>query len=60
MNAASGLPGRTTGQWGDDNRITREPAAGVPFPAGIDYRRAGTRVKDASGAANAAGLRPVL
>ena len=44
---------------GRHNRI-HAPAAGRPFPAGLDHRLAGTRVKDASGAAAAAGLRPVL
>ena len=37
--------------WGDDNRIHANPEQQGPFPAGLDHRLAGTRVKDASGAA---------
>jgi len=37
--------------WGDDNRIHPNPEPQGPFPAGLDHRLAGTRVKDASGAA---------
>jgi len=56
MNAASGLPGWTAGHGVRTQPHTRDTAAGPPFPAGIDYRLAGTRVKDASSAAGAAGL----
>ena len=51
MNAASGLPGRTTGRGDAHNRIP-QPAPGETLPRGApDYRRAAARVKDASGAA---------
>ena len=46
--------------WGYDNRTHANPDQQGAFPAGLDHRLAGTRVKDASGAASAAGLRPVL
>ncbi len=50
MNAASGLPGRTTGRGDAHNRIDLKPAEGLPR-RGTNYRLAGTCVKDASGAA---------
>ena len=59
MNAASGLPGRTTGHGATTTAYTSDPLRGS-FPAGLDHRLAGTCVKDASGAGYAAGLRPVL
>jgi len=53
MNAASRLPGHRPAV-GRRQPHTREPwPAGGPFPAGHDYRLAGTRVKDASGAGDA-------
>jgi len=59
MNAASGLPGRTTGRGAHTTAYTQPQATGL-LSRSPDYRLAGTRVKDASGAAVAAGLRPVL
>jgi hypothetical protein len=45
--------------WGRHNQ-TRIPSRGVTLPRRPDYRRALTRVKDAYGAGQPAGLRPVL
>jgi hypothetical protein len=56
----AGLPCRTTGPWGRHNLIRVNPPRDPLSPQNLDYRQAGTRVKDASGAASAAGLRPVL
>jgi hypothetical protein len=61
MNAARGAARPDDRPWGRHNLIPVNPAAGTPFsPQHLDYRHAGTRVKDAFGAADAAGLRPVL
>jgi len=51
MNAASRLPGRRPAV-GRRQPHAREPwTAGALSPQALDHRRAGTRVKDASGAA---------
>jgi hypothetical protein len=56
----AGLPGRTTGRGAATTPICVNPPRDPLSPQNLDYRQAGTRVKDASGAASAAGLRPVL
>lgn len=58
MNAASGLPGRTSR--GDAHNRIPQPEPGEPLPRSApDYRRAAARVKDASGAAMRPGSAPV-
>ena len=56
----AGLPGRTTGRGAATTPYPSTRRGNSLSPQDLDYRHAGTRVKDAFGAADAAGLRPVL
>jgi hypothetical protein len=56
----AGLPGRTTGRGAATTSYATTRRGNSLSPPDLDYRHAGTRVTDASGAASAAGLRPVL
>ena len=55
----AGLPGRTTGRGDATTSYLSTRRGNSLSPQDLDYRHAGTRVKDAFGAADAAGLRPV-
>ena len=55
----AGLPGRTTGRGDATTPYPSTRRGNSLSPQHLDYRHAGTRVKDAFGAADAAGLRPV-
>jgi hypothetical protein len=56
----AGLPGRTTGRGAATTPYPSTRRGNSLSPQHLDYRHAGTRAKDAFGAADAAGLRPVL
>src|SRR5437763_6701192 len=55
----AGLPGRTTGRGAATTSYLSTRRGNSLSPQDLDHRHAGTRVKDAFGATDAAGLRPV-